>query len=78
MKITIEAQIEALEDAVKNHRSYVALVKRLVACNERPKEILEDTEARLPLMEAALRTLKWVQANRELIIQVHENSKKAS
>jgi hypothetical protein len=78
MKVTIEAQVEALEDVVKNHRSYVALVKRLVARNERPKEILEDTEARLPLIEASLRTLKWVKENRELIIQMHEKLKKAS
>jgi hypothetical protein len=49
-----------------------------VKANERPKEILEDTERRLPLMEAALKTLQWVQLNRELIIEVHAKSKKTS
>ena len=57
MKIPIEDQVAALEDAVSNHRSYVTTVKRLVAANERPKAILIETEARLPLMEAALKTL---------------------
>ena len=75
MKIPIEDQVAALQDAITAHRSYVTTVKRLVAANERPKEILEDTERRLPLMEAALKTLKWVQANRETIIEAHKKLK---
>ena len=75
MKIPIEDQVAALEDAVNNHRSYVTTVKRLVAAKERPKAILDETEARLPLMEAALKTLKWVQANRETIIEAHKKIK---
>ena len=71
MKIPIDDQVQALEEAVIAHRSYVNTVKRLVKLNERPKEILEDTENRLPKMEAALKTLKWVQLNRELIIEIH-------
>lgn len=78
MKIPLDAQVTALEEAVIAHRTYVNTVKRLVKANERPKEILEDTERRLPLMEAALKTLKWVQANRELIIEVHEKAKNSS
>ena len=75
MKITIEQQVAALQDAVNNHRSYVTTVKRLVAAKERPKAILDETEARLPLMEAALKTLQWVQANRETIIEAHKKLK---
>jgi hypothetical protein len=78
VKIPLDAQVTALEEAVIAHRTYVNTVKRLVKANERPKEILEDTERRLPLMEAALKTLKWVQANRELIIEVHEKAKNSS
>jgi len=74
-KIPIEDQVAALESAVIAHRSYLNTVKRLVAANERPKEVLADTEARLPLMEAALKTLKWVQANRETIIEAHKKIK---
>jgi hypothetical protein len=75
MKIPIEDQVAALESAVNNHRSYVTTVKRLVAANERPKAILDETEARLPLMEAALKTLQWVQLNRETIIEAHKKLK---
>jgi len=71
MKVSIDDQVQALEEAVIAHRSYVRTVKRLVTLKERPKEILEDTERRLPLMEAALKTLKWVQLNRETIIEAH-------
>ena len=78
MKISIDAQVTALEEAVIAHRSYVNTVRRLVKLNERPKEILEDTERRLPLMEAALKTLKWVQLNRETIIEAHNKCKNSS
>jgi len=74
MKITIDQQVAALKQAVVAHRSYVKTVRRLVLENERPKEILEDTEARLPLMEAALKTLEWVQLNRETIIEVYRKN----
>jgi hypothetical protein len=75
MKISIEDQVAALESAVIAHRSYLNTVKRLVAANERPKDILEDIQDRLPLMEAALKTLKWVQTNRETIIEAHKKIK---
>ena len=67
-KISIAEQVYAMEEVIQNHRSYINTVTRLVAANERPKEILEDTKRRLPYVEASLRTLKWVQANREAII----------
>ena len=75
MKVPIDQQVQALQEAATAHRSYVRTVKRLVAAGDRPKEILEDTERRLPAMEAALRTLEWVQKNRQLIVEVHEKAK---
>jgi prefoldin subunit 5 len=70
MKITIEEQIAALEDTVRNHKSYIDTVTRYVAANERPKEILIDTKRRLPYIEAALNTLKWIKENKEMIIKI--------
>lgn len=67
-RITIDEQVAAMENVIQNHRSYINLVRRLVANGERPEEILKDTEQRLPYVEASLKTLKWVQANREAII----------
>ena len=65
-----------MEETLSHHRSYINLVKRLVAEDKRPKEILEDTERRLPYMEAVLNTLKWVQENRETIIKVKRSLEK--
>lgn len=75
MKVSLEQQIWAMEDAVRNHRSYVTLVRRLVAKGERPEEILRETEARLPLMEAALETLKWLQENRDTVVAAYKSIK---
>jgi hypothetical protein len=72
-KININDQVTALEDVVRNHRSYINLVRRYVAKGERPQEILDDTEKRLPAVEAALKTLKWVQQNREIIIDAKKS-----
>jgi predicted metal-binding protein len=69
MKIGIDDQVTALEEAVIAHRTYVNVTRGYVERKERPEELLKDTEARLPKMEAALKTLKWVQENREIIIQ---------
>jgi hypothetical protein len=73
MKIGIDDQVAALDDVVRNHRSYINLVRRYVAEGQRPKEILDDTEKRLPAVEAALKTLKWVQKNREIIITAQKS-----
>ena len=78
MKVPLEQQIWAMEDAVRNHRGYVTLVRRLVANGERPEEILKETEARLPLMEAALETLKWLQENRDTVVAAYKNIKNTS
>ena len=75
-KVPIDEQVAALEDAVNNHRSYVKMVRRYVAKGERPEEILKDTETRLPKMEAALDTLKWVQKNKEVIMRVWKSLEK--
>ena len=78
MKITIDDQVTGLREAVIAHRTYVKTIRRLVAENERPKELLADTEARLPVMEAALKTLEWVQLNREIIVEVYRKSQNNS
>jgi len=77
MKVSLDDQVRAVEDAVNNHRSYVNTVRRLVAKGERPEEILKETADRLPLMEAALETLKWLQGNREAVVAAYRNIQKA-
>ena len=74
MKIPIEDQVSGLREAVVAHESYIRTVRRLVKDGERPEEILKDVEQRLPKMQAALKTLEWVQTNREIIIQIYQKT----
>lgn len=68
-KISLDEQIKHIEDALRNSRAFVALTKRYVAEGERPKEVLDEAERRVPYWEAALSTLKWLKNNREAVIK---------
>jgi hypothetical protein len=74
-KISIDDQIKGMESAISNARSYIKLVERYVAEGERPQEVLDDTRARLPVYEAILETLRFVQKNRDVIISVYRQKK---
>lgn len=74
-KIGIEEQIRGMEDAISNARSYIKIVERYVVQGERPQEVLDDTRARLPVYEAILETLRFVQKNRDVIISVYRQKK---
>ena len=78
MKVPLEQQVAALREVVSHHRSYVTMVKRFVLDGNRPKEVLEETEARLPLMEAALRTMEWVESNQDLIREAYNSRRNGS
>jgi hypothetical protein len=74
-KIGIEDQIKTMEDVISNARSYIKLVKRYVAEGERPQEVLDDIQSRLPKYESILETLRFVQKNRDVIISVYRQKK---
>jgi len=67
MKISLKEQVSALEDTVNNHRTYINWVTRFVEEGKRPLDILEDTQKRLPYMEACLATMQWLLRNEEKI-----------
>lgn len=77
MKISLDQQVAALEDTVRNHRSYIRVCEQYVAEGKRPQDVLDDTKRRLPAMEACLQTLLWLQKNREAVLEAHKNLKKA-
>lgn len=74
-KISLDDQIKHIEDALRNSNAYVALTKRYVAEGERPQEVLDEAERRVPYWEAALETLRWVRKNRAAIISAHKQNK---
>lgn len=57
-----------MEDALRNSKAFVALTKRYVDQGDRPQEVLDEAERRVPYWEAILTTLKWLKENRDAVI----------
>lgn len=66
-KISIRAQIDALELILCNRKGHIDNLKKLVQDKKRPAEELEVAERPILGLEAAVRTLKWVEANEKRI-----------
>lgn len=67
-KISLDQQIKHVEDAIRNNKAFIALTKRYVDQGDRPKEVLDEAEKRIPYWEAILATLKWLKENRDAVI----------
>lgn len=76
-KIPLKDQICELELTVVNRRGFISTLKDLVRRKERPQHDLDYQAGRLPALEAAVTTLKWVEANQDLIRQVHSKTAKS-
>lgn len=63
MNIPIEQQAAAVEVSAANLRGHIDNLKRLVAHNKRPAAELEVFVDRLPTLEAAAKTLRWMARN---------------
>ena len=68
-KISLDDQIKHMEDALRNSRAFAALIKRYVDQGDRPQEVLDEAERRVPYWEAVIKTLKWLKNNREAVIK---------
>lgn len=75
-KISIKDQVIELELTLVNRRGFISTLKNLVRQKARPQHDVDYQEGRLPALEAALRTLKWVETNQELIKQVYSQKAK--
>lgn len=67
MKLSIRAQIDAVELVLTNRKGHIENLKGLVRAKKRPPEELEVAERPILGLEAAVRTLKWVEANEKRI-----------
>ena len=72
-RIGIDEQIRHMEDALRNSQAFVALTKRYVAEGERPQEVLDEAERRVPYWQAILTTLRWLRDNRDIIIAAEKS-----
>jgi hypothetical protein len=63
MTIPIEQQAAAVEISVVNMRGHIENLQHLVARNKRPAAELDIFVGRLPALEAAAKTLRWMAIN---------------
>lgn len=75
-KIPLATQIFEIELTVANRRGFISTLRDLVRRKERPQHDVDYQAGRLPALEAALATLKWVEANQETIKQVYSQKTK--
>jgi len=75
-KIPLKDQVCELELTVVNRKGFISNLRDLVRRKERPQPDLDYQVGRFPALEAALKTLKWVEANQDLIREVHAQKAK--
>ena len=62
-KIPLRAQIDAIELILANRKGHIENLEKLVSARKRPIEEVEVAERPILGLEAALKTLKWLEAN---------------
>lgn len=67
MKVPIRSQIDALELAIVNKKGHIDTLRELVKAKKRPEMDLFIAQQPVEALEAALKTLKWVEANKKSI-----------
>lgn len=75
-KISIKDQVAEIELTLVNRRGFVSAIRDAIRLKTKTQHDLEYQIGRLPALEAALKTLKWVEANQDLIKQVHSQKAK--
>lgn len=75
-KIPLATQIFEIELTVANRRGFISTLRDLVRRKERPQHDVDYQTGRLPALEAALATLKWLEANQDLIKEAHRQKVK--
>ena len=75
-KISIKDQVAEIELTLVNRRGFVSAIRDAIRLKTKTQHDLDYQIGRLPALEAALKTLKWVEANQDLIKQVHSQKAK--
>lgn len=66
-KVSLHQQINGVELALLSYKGHVDNLKRLVSKKQREQHEVDMVEPRIGQLEAALATLRWLQANEEKI-----------
>ncbi len=62
-KTPLRAQIDAIELVLANRKGHIENLEKLVNARKRPIEELEVAQRPILGLEAALKTLRWLEAN---------------
>lgn len=69
MKVSLEKQITAAELQLANARGHVGILQDRLRQKKADPIMVEMAEAKLPDLEAILKTLRWLKTNEEKIKQ---------
>lgn len=70
-KIPLKDQIAEIELSLVNRRGFVSAIRDAIRLKAKTQHDLDYQISRLPALEAALATLKWLEANQDLIKDLH-------
>lgn len=66
-KISLQRQADAVELEIVNRRGFVSVLRPLVAKGKRAESDLVMAQMPLPALQAALATLRFIQANESVL-----------
>lgn len=75
-KITIDEQIAEIERGIEGRKYQIKAIEDLFRYADNEDELRAEIDKRtrtLPNLEAVLETLKWLKANRDLILKIRKN-----
>ena len=75
MKINIRIQIDAVALALANKKGHVENLRRLISKKQRPEIELTIAENSIPGLEAAVKTLEWLEKNENRIKEALSNKR---
>lgn len=73
MKVSIRTQIDSVALALANKRGYIENLRRLIKKKQRPEIELTMAESSIPGLEAAVKTLEWLEKNETRIKEALSN-----
>ena len=75
-KIPINMQINAVELELANLKGHVTNIKRLAAKKQYNIELVKISEDRIPFLEAAVKSLEFLEKNQDKIKELFANKSK--
>ena len=63
MKVNLRTQIDSVTLALMGKKNHLEILRKLVAKKQRPEVDISIVESSIPGLEAAVKTLEWLEKN---------------